>query len=622
MKRIITFCITSFIGLGLANAGVVETQKLLAIDGAAEDSFGSRVAISGDYAIVGSYNDDDSGYNSGSAYIFERINGIWTNVTKLTASDGAAYDEFGIHASIAGNYVIVGARNDGDNGYRSGSAYIFERIAGTWTEVAKLTASDGEAWDWFGTCVAISGDHAIVGAEGDDDHGSQSGSAYIYERIDGVWTNVTKLTASDGGDLDAFGYSVSISGDHVIVGARDDDDTGLDSGSVYIFERIAGTWTEVTKLTASDGAAGDSFSFSSATWGDYAIVGSPNHGNHTGAAYLFERSDGTWSEVAKLTASDGVADDSFGLTVSISDDYAIVGSYNDDDNGYNSGSAYLFERVAGTWIEVAKLTASDGAAGDQFGTHAAISGENVVVGARYDEDNGYKSGSAYMFELLPVADAGGPYVENAISWVGGRVTLDGLDSYDPDGGALTYEWDLNLAWDSDSDGNPSNDVDETSGTAVYLFDIGQTDIALVVRNETGLASEPDITSVTVSFMEVEIDIKPGSDINSINMGSHGVIPVAFLTDETFDASTIDPLTVTLRGEDFSDGLVELRGKKDVKPMASLVDVDDDSDLDLLVKLDTEKLSEYEVEAECTLGALTYDGYVVSGSDTIHVVPEE
>ena len=222
----------------------------------------------------------------------------------------------------------------------------------------------------------------------------------------------------------------------------------------------------------------------------------------------------------------------------------------------------------------------------------------------------------------PVANAGGPYVEQATSWNGAYVDLDGTASSDPDWDPLAYEWDLDLSWDSDGDGDPTNDVDETEPTSTWSFPIGQTEISLVVIDDQGLKSEPDVTSVTVSVIDVSIDIKPGSFPNSINMGSNGVVPVAFLTDPDFDASTIDPATVTLRGEDFTDGLVKLRGKKDAPvPMSNLEDIDGDGDLDLIVHLVTEKLAEYELEAMCELGALTYNGYVVSGSDVIHVVPE-
>jgi probable HAF family extracellular repeat protein len=222
----------------------------------------------------------------------------------------------------------------------------------------------------------------------------------------------------------------------------------------------------------------------------------------------------------------------------------------------------------------------------------------------------------------PVADAAGPYIAQATSWDGAFIQLDGTPSSDPDGDTLTYQWDLDLLVDSGNDGNPRNDVDATGDIVTQLFPVGQTEIALVVVDQGGLSSDPDITTVTVSVIQAEIDIKPGSYPNSINMGSCGVVPVAFLTSPDFDAATIEPATVTLRGEDFADGLVKVRGKKDAPvPMSDVVDVDGDGDLDLVVHLDTEKLAEYEIEAICELGALTYDGYVVSGSDTIQIVPE-
>jgi hypothetical protein len=207
----------------------------------------------------------------------------------------------------------------------------------------------------------------------------------------------------------------------------------------------------------------------------------------------------------------------------------------------------------------------------------------------------------------PVADAGGPYIAQATSWSGAWVDLDGTGSSDPDGDALRYEWDLDLSADSNSDGDPNNDTDANEPTPEMLFPIGQTEISLVVIDEYGLRSEPDVTTVTVSSIEADVDIRPGSFPNAINLGSHGVIPVAFLTDEAFDASTVDPATVTLRGEDFADGMVKLRGKKDAPvPMSNLEDVDGDGDWDLVVHLDTEKIAEHELEAICEIGALTFD----------------
>ena len=182
---------------------------------------------------------------------------------------------------------------DDDNGNNSGSADIDERQAdGSWSETAKLTASDGDVNDYFGRSVAISGDTALVGAHLNDDNGSMSGSAYIYQRqADGSWGETSKLTATDGDSGDYFGHSVAISGDTALVGAYQDDDNGSDSGSAYLYQRQA---------------------------------------------------DGSWSEVAKLTASDGAAGDRFGFSVAISGDTALVGAYQDDDNGDSSGSAYIY----------------------------------------------------------------------------------------------------------------------------------------------------------------------------------------------------------------------------------------------------------------------------------------
>jgi hypothetical protein len=277
-------------------------------------------------------------------------------VAKLTASDGAAYDDFGYSVAISGDTVVVGTHYDDDNGFESGSAYVFERNqtgADNWGQVAKLTASDAAADDRFGVSVAISGDTVVVGAWGDADNGTQSGSAYVFERNQtgaDNWGQVAKLTASDAAAGDWFGYSVAISGDTVVVGAPGDDDNGSQSGSAYVFGRNqtgADNWGQVAKLTASDGAAGDWFGYSVAISGDTVVVGAPyddDNGAYSGSAYVFERNQtgaDNWGQVAKLTASDAAAVDCFGISVAISGDAGaiVVGADWDDDNGTDSGSA-------------------------------------------------------------------------------------------------------------------------------------------------------------------------------------------------------------------------------------------------------------------------------------------
>ena len=211
-----------------------EVDILTASNGATDDRFGNSVFISGDYAIVGAFGDD---MDKGSAYIFERIGGSWTEIDILTAGDGAAGDHFGGAVSISGDYAIVGAYGNDDNGAETGSAYIFERTGSSWTQVAKLLAGDGAANDYFGGSVSISGDgdYAIVAAHFDDnDNGPGSGSVYIFKRTGSSWTEIDILTASDGAANDYFGGSVSMSGEYAIVGAQYDDDKGTDSGSAYV----------------------------------------------------------------------------------------------------------------------------------------------------------------------------------------------------------------------------------------------------------------------------------------------------------------------------------------------------------------------------------------------------
>ena len=271
---VIVAVIVCFAFAGLVRAGTPwpQRQKLLASDGAAGDYFGWSVSISGDLAIVGAYDDDDKGSDSGSAYIFRWDGASWVQQQKLTASDGNAGDNFGYSVSISDDYAIVGAYGDDVNGTDSGSAYIFRWDGTSWVQQAKLTASDGAYLDYFGISVSISGNLAIVGAYDDDDKGTDSGSAYIF-RWDGTSWVQQKLIAADGAAYDYFGWSVSIGGDYAIVGAIYDDDRGTNSGSAYIFKWNGTSWSQQAKITASDGAIEDYFGYSVSISGDYAIVG-------------------------------------------------------------------------------------------------------------------------------------------------------------------------------------------------------------------------------------------------------------------------------------------------------------------------------------------------------------
>ncbi len=359
------------------------------------DQFGYSTAISGGDVVVGAPMEDVSGLNAGSVYVFDGSTG-WSQEVRPAVSDLTEGDQFGFSVALSGDLALVGAWGGDDGGSASGAAYVLDRSA-DWREVAKLTASDGTRGDEFGYSVSIGGDLAIVGARLDDEMGPASGSAYLFDGSTG-WGQVTKLTAADEAPNDQFGSSVAISGDLAIVGAPGDRDYGPDSGSAYLFDGSIG-WSQVVKLTASDGAAVDRFGHALAISGDLAIVGAPlddDDGPDSGSAYVFDGSAG-WSQVAKITPLDGAALNQFGYSAAISGDLAVVGAWGDDDSGSASGSAYVFDGSAG-WSQVAKLTALDGAAGDQFGYSVAISGDLVVIGAQLDDDSGSDSGSAYVFD--------------------------------------------------------------------------------------------------------------------------------------------------------------------------------------------------------------------------------
>ena len=392
----------------LTAAGVSEQAKLVASDGEAEDYFGRSVSISGDYAIVGAYGKEGNEPENGAAYIYKRDGTNWTEQAKLVAPDAKKWDLFGASVSISGDYALIGATGVDDKGKDSGSAYIFKRNGETWTEQAKLFASDGVADDRFGDAVSIDGDYAIIGAYGDDDKGTFSGSAYIFKRNGETWTEQAKLVASDGEENDFFGRYVSISGDYAAVGVYLDDDKGNASGSVYIFKRKPKgwfnpeMWTEQAKLVASDGAFGDCLGCSVSISGDYVVAGayldSDEGKRYFGSAYVFKRSGKTWSEQAKLVASDGEAEDYFGQSVSISGDCIVIGAYGDDDRKKYSGSAYIFTYDGEKWNEEAKFFASDADKNDFFGQWVSISGKYLIIGASGNSEKGEYSGSAYIFK--------------------------------------------------------------------------------------------------------------------------------------------------------------------------------------------------------------------------------
>lgn len=377
-----------------------EVEKLLSGDIETGDGFGYSVSISGDYTIIGAPFEG----TTGAAYIFVRDgSGNWSEVTKLIPSDGESEDRFGYSVSIRGNHAIVGADLEYTGNEAYGAAYIFERDGnGNWNEVVKIQASDKEDEDQFGWSVSIDGDQAIVGAPSESTGAFWAGAAYIFERDgNGNWNEITKIQSSDKEFNDRFGSSVSISGDRVIIGAWLEGTGGFAAGSAYLYERDgSGIWNEVAKIQGSDTEAADGFGYSVSINSDRAIAGAFNEdtgGNDAGAAYIFELDGiGNWNEVAKIQSNDVGAGDNFGVSVSLSGDNAIVGAYREDTGGTVAGAAYVFERDgSGNWNEVTKILAGDRQFGDSFGNSVSISSNRAIVGAPFKNN---VAGASYIFE--------------------------------------------------------------------------------------------------------------------------------------------------------------------------------------------------------------------------------
>jgi hypothetical protein len=362
-------------------SGTTWTQQayLKASNTGVDDLFGWSVSVSGDTAVVGAWGEDSSttGVNStpnesasrsGAAYVFVRSGTTWTQQAYLKASNTGGIDpiaiygvgdEFGREVSVSGDTVVVGAWQEASSttgvnstpnelAIGSGAAYVFVRSGTTWTQQAYLKASNTGASDGFGGSVSVSGDTVVVGAHQEDssttgvnstpnESASRSGAAYVFVRSGTMWTEQAYLKASNTGVDDLFGYSVSVSGDTVAVGAYGE-------GAAYVFVRSGTTWMQQGYLKAGNTGAFGHFGESVSVSGDTAVIGaaleySDTTGPNSGAAYVFVRSGTTWAQQAHLKGSN--TEDFFGDSVSVSGDTMVVGAIL-EDTASESGAAYVF----------------------------------------------------------------------------------------------------------------------------------------------------------------------------------------------------------------------------------------------------------------------------------------
>lgn len=403
-----------------------ETQRLLAADGKDQDRFASAIARWDDRVIVGSVFDDGIGEDSGSAYIFEQQGEAWVQVAKLIPSDETADDRFGWSVAIWEDVAVVGARYNDDAGYGSGSAYVFERIGGTWTETAYLTASD-EAFDaFFGQCVGVSDGVIVVGAMfGDGPPDVASGAAYVFRKVGGVWTETQKLFGSDAEIHDRFGTSVAITERTMVVGARGTDHLGPQAGAAYVFELVRGSFVQTAILHSPQQEDGELFGAAVAVWGDVILVSSLLEdavGHDAGAVYVFEKQGGVWSQTGRLVPNDSSELTYFGSSVAVWNHTALVGAWADADKGNRSGAVYVFEKRVSGWEQADKMWPDDAQSGLQFGESIGLWDDAVVVGASGAKNaTGVQTGSAYAFkDIGAIVDygAGSPGTGGVVPYLG------------------------------------------------------------------------------------------------------------------------------------------------------------------------------------------------------------
>ncbi len=405
MKNIINRQCLAFIGLGLAGfcpqafAQVCNPSQIYSIHpsfNATGDNYGYSIATNEEYLVIGAPGDD----GAGSVTVFRRIPGsnAWVDPQLLRASDFAADDLFGNSVAIDGERIVVGAPGDDDLGSGSGSVYVFELQEGIWNQIGKVTASNGGNTDFFGGSVAIDDGVLVVGAERNDDMGINAGSAYIFTQDGLQFTEAAIVHASDAQEYNSFGNRVAASDGTIVIGAPEHDGVGNASGAVYLFEHTGTGWQQQAKLVPQDNAANDQFGASVAIQHGQLVVGAPFHdaaGPNGGAAYMYHRYGSTWSLQQKLFSDQPQQNGYFGAEVALSSDQVLIAEPGWDTAVVDAGSVSLFSFNGVQWIAQPRLTPVSQLQQD-YGSSLALQDSMLIVGA-----SGYD---------MPVNEAGAVYV--------------------------------------------------------------------------------------------------------------------------------------------------------------------------------------------------------------------
>lgn len=403
-------------------------QKIISPSERWDSSFGWAINRSDDYIIVSAWGEPkdalgkDSLFGAGAAYIFKKEGEEWKQVQKLFSADRVKMAWFGQSVAISEEYAFVGSQQEHNNALgedslnMAGAVYVFKKEGQQWKQVQKLVASDRKRFARFGNSISLSGDYAFIGAPLETKDASnqnevfKAGAVYVFKNVGGRWKEVDKLVSSDRQDADGVGNAIKFVDDYVFIGASSDDDKlhepDVLRSSVYVFEKEGDTWKERQKLIASDRVMHTSFGHSFDVENKYVIVGAPHEERDTkgknnlktaGAAYVFKKEGGEWKEVQKLVASDREEDAQFGRSVAILGDYILVGAFKESKNAEGkistvaAGAVYVFKREGERWKEVKKIVPSDRRRVAHFGASIQAFQDITFIGAQGE-------GSVYIYE--------------------------------------------------------------------------------------------------------------------------------------------------------------------------------------------------------------------------------
>lgn len=375
--------------------------KITASDGVTKDEFGYSVCASSDHLVVGApYADTD-----GAVYIYEKDSGgSWIQKQKILSPYSHMYsNDFGNAVSISGDYLAIGAVGNNEKGVLAGAVYVYKKDSdGIWGNEQMITASDGGVIEQFGYSLDLSGDVLVVGGDNGSLPGDDAGSVYVYSKdANGVWGNEQKLSGFARSNRDFFGLSVSTSGNQLVIGTPANDSSGENSGCIYMYTMDEnGLWGNPEMILPSDGNSGDYFGHSVSLSGKNLIVSAPGYDDDDatiGAVYAYEKSvNGVWINEQIITPYDKAEDVPYGASVSVSGDQFAVSSLGASYNGLRTGGVYVYEKDGnGNWGNRQGFFPYDGLHGDWFGYSVSLFHGRLLIGAVSDDDNGEDSGSVF-----------------------------------------------------------------------------------------------------------------------------------------------------------------------------------------------------------------------------------